>query len=210
LRKPIWRNSDLWLVGALIVVAVYAGCNVFPRVSFDRERIDVWALPHQIQVRGLYHYRNPSSLPAFLSLGLPFPVDAEHPRPTFYSVATVTKDGETLEYIRCREHFGDVRFRVFLRPHEAKWVRVDYVQSARTPQGTYILTTTRKWGHPLLYGDYILHLGQGLHLVEMNYPPDFVSGNNTYSFSKSNFYPSEDWKFAWSENAASTGERDKQ
>jgi hypothetical protein len=203
LRKTTGRNSDLLLAVGLVGVAIYAGCNVFPRVRFDRERIEIWATPQQIQVSGLYHYSNPSFLPALFSLGLPFPVDAEHPRPSTYSIATATEDGRIVAPIRSSGRGTEVRFRLPLLPHEEKWVRVDYVQGTSLPGGTYILVTTRKWWSPLRRGDYILHLGPGLELESTNYRADAVAAGRmkTYSFAKTDFYPGEDWTFAWRESA---------
>jgi len=209
-QNLVRRNSDLLLALALICAAIYAGCNVFPRVRFDRERIEVWAAPQQIQVSGLYHYSNPSRLPALLSLGLPFPVDAEHPRPSTYSVATATEDGRIVDYLRPMESRGEVRFRVPLLSHEEKWVRVDYVQGTSVMRGTYILVTTRKWRRPLEKGEYFLHLAGGLELASSNYKPDVTTvGENTYSFSKIDFYPNEDWRFSWRETShtASAGNK---
>jgi len=203
LRNFTGRNSDLLLAVGLVGVAIYAGCNVFPQVRFDRERIEIWAAPQQIQVSGLYHYSNPSFLPALLSLGLPFPVDAQHPRPSTYSIATATEDGRIVAPIHSSERGSEVRFCVPLLPREEKWVRVDYVQRANVPSGTYILVTTREWRRPLRHGDYILHLGSGLELASTNYRPDaMVAGRlKTYSFAKTDFYPGEDWTFAWGEPA---------
>ena len=209
-RRLFSRTSDVLLAMALALVAVYLGCNVYPRVRFDRERIEVWATPRQIQVTGLYHYKNTSTVPAFLSLGLPFPVDAEHPRPSMYQISTATEDGRMLKEIDTTEHFGNVRFRVLLRPHEDKWVRVDYVQRTTVSNGTYILLTTRKWRRSLDRGDYILHLGPDLELQSTNYLPDKVGpDSNTYSFSKINFYPDADWKFAWRTSEANAYARSR-
>jgi len=204
LRTFISRNSDLWLASALIMLAVCSGSNAYPRVRFDRERIEVWAVLNQIQVSGLYHYRNPSRLPALLALGLPFPVDAKHPRPSSYFIATATEDGRILKYVRPRVSWGEVRFRVLLLPHEEKWIRIDYIQGTTEPQGKYILSTTRRWRHPLQQGDYLLHLGPGLHLVATNLLPYAPAGNNTYTFTKVDFYPAEDWTFTWQGPAPAT------
>jgi len=187
----------------LIGLALYAGCDVFPRVRFDRERIEVWIVPQQIHVSGLYHYSNPSSLPELLSLGVPFPVDAQHAAPSTYLIATSTADGRIVEPVRAQLRWGKVGFRVVLPPHEERWVRVDYVQGTRIPRGTYILTTTREWHRSLERGDYTLHLRDGLELASTNYQPEIAATGekNTYSFSRTDFYPSEDWNFAWREAA---------
>lgn len=211
LRNFIRCNSELLLALALIAVAAYGGRNVYPRVRFDRERIDVWAASQQIQVSGLYHYSNPSIFPAFLSLGLPFPMDAEHPRPSMYSIAIATEAGRIVDYIPPTERHGEVRFRVPLLPHEEKWVRVDYVQGTSVPRGTYILVTTRAWRHPLDRGDYFLHLAPGLELASTNYRLDVTtdSDKNTYAFSKADFYPNEDWKFSWRGTTPTASARSK-
>jgi len=197
MRKLLPRYSDLLLAAMLLVVAVYVGCDVLPQVRFDRERIEVWAAPQQIQVSGLYHYENPSSLPAFFSLGLPFPVDDDHPRPTIYAVSesSVVDDRVVIPLPTTGQR--TVTFRVFLKPHAGKWVRVDYIQWAGSSRGRYILTTTRRWHHPLEHGDYILHLAPGTELSNSNYPLTAGDATNIFSFSKSNFYPDQDWEFAW-------------
>ncbi len=199
MRNPLLRNSDLLLAMTLMLVAVYVGCDVFPSVRFDRERIEIWTAPQQIQVSGLYHYTNPSFLPAFLSLGLPFPLDGDHPRPSIYAIAEVMADGHVVEQVPPTMRGDKVSFRIFLMPRSDKWIRVDYLQGAGAPRGRYILTTTRQWHRPLERGDYILHIAPGTELSASNYPLSAAatSATNTYSFSKTDFYPSEDWVFAW-------------
>jgi hypothetical protein len=202
MRDLLTRNSDLLLAVTLTVVAVYVDCDVFPQVRFDRERIEIWTAPQQIQVSGLYHYANPSRLPAFLSLGLPFPVDGDHPRPSIFAIAEATTDGRVLAQIAPIVRHGNVSFRIFLKPRADKWVRVDYIQGANVPRGRYILTSTRQWHRPLERGEYILHLALGTELVADNYPLAPTGATNTYSFSETDFYPSEDWEFAWRKTAA--------
>jgi hypothetical protein len=204
MRDLVPRYSDISLATILMVVAVYVGCDVFPPVRFDRERIEIWTAPQQIQVSGLYHYANPSILPAFLSLGLPFPVDADHPQPSLYAIAEATADGRVLAQVSPRMRRGKVSFRILLMPRAEKWVRVDYVQGATAPRGRYILTTTRQWRRPLERGEYILHLAPGIELASSNYPLAAVTTGapDTYAYSKTDFYPSEDWDFAWRKAAA--------
>ena len=194
--QALVRYSDFLLAGALALLALYVSCNLYPRVRFDRERIDVSAAPGQLQVTGLYRYRNPSVLPAFLSLGLPFPTDGGHPFPQTYSVVECDENGRERNALHTREKNGEVRFRVFLMPLESKWIRVDYIQPASTNDGRYILLTTRKWGQPLDSGNYFLHLAPGLQFHSSNYNLQQVDAS-IYSFERRDFYPSEDWTFSW-------------
>jgi hypothetical protein len=188
--------GDLLAAGALIVFVAYC-VAAKPVVRFDRERIEVWALPGQIQVSGLYHYRNPLPLPALVNLGLPFPIDANHGVPTTFSISESDASGAAGTPIRPTRRNRDVSFRLLFRPGEEKWLRVDYVQGSRVPRGSYILLTTRAWGRALDRGDYVLHLAEGSALVDSNYSLAASAAPNTYRFSEENFYPDKDWQFEW-------------
>ena len=192
-----WRNRD-YLAALALVAAAYICADAPSTVVFDRERIEICVHEGQIQVRGLYHYRNRLPFPATTSLGLPFPVDAEHDRPTTFSITDIGRDGRAGTEVMPRLRHGQVVFRLFFRPREEKWLQVDYVQGTRASRGTYILLTTQKWGKPLARGDYVLHLAPELTLESSNYQlqPD-TSTARSYAFSRTNFYPSQDWNFAW-------------
>ncbi|HUQ50300.1 MAG TPA: hypothetical protein VM056_06265 [Terriglobales bacterium] len=183
------RSINLILAVMLAGTAVYVTHSP-SAIRFDRERIDVWVVPGQVHVSGLYHYKNQSSLPKLISLGLPFPVDDQHDQPSTFSISEVT-GSRTIEPRITR---GDVSFRLWFLPNEEKWVRVDYVQRTHLPAGRYILKTTQEWGRPLSEGLYVLHLGRGLQLVTTNYVLD-----DEYSFRTRDFYPDKDWVFAWSD-----------
>jgi hypothetical protein len=198
------RNWDYLVAAVLVVIALYVGSGALSPVDFDKERIEVWALRGHIQVCGLYHYRNRSLVPASLSLGLPFPVDPEHDRPTVFSITEIAQDGTSGKEIFPRLRHGQTVFRLFFGAREDRWVRVDYFQRVRSPSGTYMLLTTRKWGHPLDRGDYILHLGRELFLESSNYllQPYTSTLPGSYAFSRTNFYPTQDWNFTWRTPAA--------
>lgn len=183
----------------LTVLAIFQGTNLFSPVRFDKEKIEVWVAEGQIQVRGLYHYRSRTLFPVSSSLGLPFPVDANHPAPSAFSVAEVDATGDPVDAVNVGNYHGNNVFRLLFWPKQQKWIRLDYIQPTLTESGTYILQTTRIWHQPLDNGEYILHLDNGLSLASSTYglariPP---VNQNTYSFSHANFYPSEDWGFTW-------------
>lgn len=181
---------------ALAGIATYLTHNSPPAVRFDRERIDVWVVPGQIHITGLYHYENRSPFPKLISLGLPFPVDAKHEQPSTFSIHEVTPKRIELTAIEPRVTRGDVSFRLLFKPGEEKWIQVDYVQRTLVTDGRYILKTTREWGRPLVEGLYVLHLGRDLRLVNSSYALD-----EDLSFRKRDFYPNEDWVVQWSETA---------
>jgi hypothetical protein len=173
LLRALGHYWDLFVLFFLVLVAFYFGSNLFSVLRFDKEKIEIWAHEGQIQVQGLYHYQNRSPLPLSFSLGLPFPVDSQHESPSTFSVSEIESSGAVIRDIDTRNYHGGTVFRVWFAPRQEKWIRVEYVQGARTSGGRYILLTTRNWKRPLDSGVYILHLAQGLELASSNYPLQF-------------------------------------
>ena len=92
--KRFWAHGgDVIGACALAASAIYFLSGRFTTVRFDQERIDVEVKEGLIHVHGLYHYRNTSRLPAVLTLGIPFPVDHDHPAPEVWTLAEVHEDG---------------------------------------------------------------------------------------------------------------------
>ncbi len=203
LRLPAGK-LDLLLSACLVLLVIY-GLAARPLVRFDRERIEVWALAGQIQVSGLYHYRNPLRVPAWVTMGVPFPVDAAHSPPTTFSISHSDRYGSLGAPILPMLRHHRVSFRLLFRGDEEKWLRVDYVQASRVSGGSYILRTTRAWGRPLDRGDYLLHLAPGAALVSSNYSLTPLAAPNTYGFSAAGFYPDADWNFRWRSEESAGG-----
>lgn len=201
-RQLLTPTSDLWLATIIAAAGVYFFSGYFTTVRFDQERIEVKVGRGRILVTGLYHYTNASALPAVLTLKVPFPVDENHPKPDWYGIFESTEDGGTRDGILPAVRGSDVTIRLFFRPREAKWIRLDYGQRARTPLGRYLLTTTRAWRRPIAHAEFLLRLPRDFELGESNYPVNTRALNGpwkTYSFSKSNFLPAVDWEFSWHE-----------
>jgi hypothetical protein len=194
---------EVCLGALLLAAAIFLFSGWFTPVRFDRERIDIWAAPGQIQVVGLYHYRNSAATPTLLTLGVPFPIDGGHPRPQTVLLEEIGPDAHQLRPIETRCVGDELRFRLFFRAHEEKRVRLMYVQAALSPHGTYILHTTRAWRRPLELGEYELHLSPLLRLEDSNYPVT-ASSADSYSFTRTDFYPDADWRFTWREVPART------
>ena len=198
-RYSLARYGDLFAAGFLMLVALYFGSNLFSPIRFDRERIEIEATNEGIHVFGLYHYQNRFSLPVSFSLGLPFPVDATHLAPLNCSVSESTSEGEPINKVNVHKYHGDVVFRLWFKPSQEKWIRIDYTQPILASNARYILLTTQKWRRSLGTGQYILHLEKGAALESSNYDLQYsVHGQTvTYTFVRSNFLPSQDWLFSW-------------
>ena len=199
-KRFFLRTADLWLAVGLTAAAVYFFSGYFTTVRFDRERIEIQVERGRIHVTGLYHYANASRLPAVLTLRSPFPTDPDHPQPEWFWLSEATEDGHDLAELPVTVRGDNVSFRLVFRPGEAKWVRLDYDQPARVANGRYLLVTTRAWRRPIGRGEYLLRLPRNTELVSSSYAlkrAPRASGWNTYSFIETDFYPKQDWEFAW-------------
>ncbi|HET7105722.1 MAG TPA: hypothetical protein VFI38_02860 [Candidatus Acidoferrum sp.] len=186
-------------ISFLVLAAIYFGRNQLSLIRFDRERIGISAFEGQVQVTGLYHYVNRSVFPASFSLGVPFPTDSEHPLPAEFHLSEVDDKGAFLKWIETRPYHSENVFRLWFWPSGERWIRLDYIQGTRVAEARYILRSTRKWGKPLQHGEYILRLGDGIELTSSNYPmaPNITGHPVSYSFSRNDFFPAEDWEFRW-------------
>jgi hypothetical protein len=210
--KVFWnRWSGVLGAGALAALAIYFLGGRFTTVRFDGERIEVEVEPGLIHVHGFYHYQNTSRWPALLTLATPFPVDADHPAPAAFRLIEVTAKGHAVRELALRGPPPAPRARLLFGPREGKWILLDYWQPTRAPEGRYILTTTRAWGRPIAQASFRLRLPAGYHLNCSNYPviePPGSRSFSTYTFSRANFYPDQDWKFSWVEGQSMAARRE--
>lgn len=204
--RRVSAGADVCLAVSLAAAGVYFFSGQFTPVHFDRERIAVQVEPGRLRVTGLYHYHNRSRLPAWLTLGIPFPIDQDHPAPDDFFLSEAGEDGRALAPLSSVRRGGEGQVRLFFRPGEAKWIRLDYSQASRVPAGRYLLTTTRAWRRPIAQASFALRLPPGFELVSSNYavtPSPAKGALRTYTFTRTEFYPDKDWEFAWTEQRAS-------
>lgn len=204
-RSLLPRYSDLSLAAIIATAGVVFFSGHFTTVRFDRERIEVQIERGRIHVKGLYHYTNASGLPAVLTLGVPFPVDSNHPQPEWFALYESGEDGRAGAEIVPVVRGSDVSFRLIFRPYEAKWILLEYSQPSHVPRGRYLLTTTRPWRRPIERADYVLRIPHESSLLSSNYPvtsEPAAAGWQAFTFSKTDFFPDRDWEFAWDDSRA--------
>ncbi len=198
-RRFCMHWGDPIRAGVLAALAIYVLSGRFTNVRFERERIDVQVQPGLLHVHGLYRYQNVSCFPALLTLSTPFPIDRDHPRPDALAVAEVNEGGAINELQPGGPREAPT-LRVVFRPHEAKWIQLDYWQATRTQEGCYLLTTTRAWRRPIAEASFRLSLPGNYLLVASNYGVTETPGGlggTAFSFSRTDFFPDQDWRFRW-------------
>jgi len=189
------RRSHLFgpmfgLAACLAVLPFVAG--LLPIVHFVRERIDIAIYPEEVQVEGLYVYRNPWPVPVTQGLTIPLPVDEIHPEPTELAAWRLPPD---VGPIALHTYLGQHNLTLPFRAHEEVQVVVRYRQSAPTRDARYLLLTTQPWGRPLDHALYMV-APHNVLLTKSNYPlhrdPQGVLG-----FERTDFMPPADWLLAW-------------
>jgi hypothetical protein len=187
------------------LLGVYCFSGFFTPVRFERERIAVHVEPEWIHVSGLYLYRNESRWPTLLTLGIPFPTDDNHGMPVRFALAEADAAGCRQTELAPIGRRGAVRLRLFFRPKEQKWIRLDYTQPTAVPRGRYLLTTTRAWRRPIAQASFRLSLAESLRLTESNYVLTRLRGltrTQEFEFNRTEFYPTADWEFNWHQATA--------
>jgi hypothetical protein len=193
------------LLEPALALAVAAAVTVilggwFTPVRFDEEQIEIAVRPGELHVTGLYAYTNASPLPALLTLRVPFPIDARHPRPHGVAGAEAGESMSVWHPLTFDPRGEDLACRLLFAPGERKWVRLEYLQEAREPSGRYILTTTRAWGRALARADFRVSLTAGVELAWSSYELDRLpapAGEQRFGFSRRGFMPDRDWIFGW-------------
>ncbi|MCX5732740.1 MAG: hypothetical protein NTW68_00240 [candidate division NC10 bacterium] len=182
----------LGLIALLSLLPFLAG--LLPIVHFVRERIDIAVYPEEVQVEGLYVYRNPWPFPVAQAFSIPLPVDPSHPMPTELTAIRLVPDAGP---IPLRNLLGWNAFELPFRAHEEVRVVIRYRQYAPTRDARYLLTTTRPWRRPLDHAVYTLTL-HDVRLARSNYALRSDT-QGILGFERTGFMPREDWQFQWEE-----------
>jgi hypothetical protein len=94
-------------------------------------------------------------------------------------------------------YLGKYRFSVYFPANAEVKIHLFYEQSTPRERGTYILTTTQPWGHPLKKAAYYL-FPKDVRITDSNYPL-IQERSGEFHWSRERFMPLSDWHFAWKE-----------
>lgn len=174
----------------LLIFPFLAG--FYPIVRFTEEQIDIHVYPDYIIVEGYYIYKNPFPFPVAQGFSIPFHIDKSHPMPVQISVKRLSpaQGHVPIIYLLGRHRF-DLRFST----GEEVRIQVSYRQQAQKRDAMYILTTTKPWRRPLVYGIYKLYT-EGVNITSSNYLLQ-SDEPGVFSFYSKDFMPREDWHFSW-------------
>ncbi|MBX3465606.1 MAG: hypothetical protein KF878_01755 [Planctomycetes bacterium] len=180
---------------ALAVTAALAALpwalGAAPLVRFTRERIELHARPGALTVDGRYVYENPWPLPLVQGLDVPFAQGDGQAAPATVAAFVVDAGGAETP-LPVRWVLGRPRVSVTVPARGAVELRVRFEQVCAAGRGTYLLTTTRPWGRPLVEAEYLVRTDR-VRLVRSSLPLD--AGDRTV---RRDFLPEDDWRLEWS------------
>jgi hypothetical protein len=183
-----------WLTCFIGLLALPFFTGHIPIVRFTEEEITVTVHSRSIAVDAAYHYHNPFPFPVSQSYSLPFPEDENHAPPTRIELMQFLPEEKP---IPVNHSLGKYRFSVYFPASAEVKIHLFYEQTTPRGRGTYILTTTQPWGHPLEKAAYRL-IPKGVRITDSNYPLT-TDHPGEYRWIREKFMPPADWHFTWKE-----------
>jgi len=176
----------------VILTGVLFFGGIIPKVRFVSETVHLTIDKEDINVDVMFRYVNRFPLPLVQGFSIPTPQDEGLQEPQCVLVGELEKSSKSPVTLFPLSYLGSLpRFQVRFGPREEKTVQVWYSQKHDRHTAKYLLTTTRKWRHPLESGRYVLTL-DSVELIHSNYPLERLDENN-FAFERRNFMPSQDW-----------------
>lgn len=158
-------------------------------VDFYRERITITCHEREVEIEGIYYFRNLTGGTITMTIQYPFPVDAQHPFPHEIAVENYSFRKDSL----------NIYLHMSMTPGEEKTIRFFYKQFHYNKSAKYILSSTQYWDNPIQQADFFISVPQawktGISLVPSR--TDVKEGRVIYYLSRQNFYPKEDLVITW-------------
>ncbi len=169
-----------------------------PRVTFAGEKIIMDIEDGRVTVTGHYYFRRNDPEKVSIPLIYPFPVNGNMSFPDTVEVF----QGDRLSPVEYRENIqsGAIYFKVNVEMESEFTVR--YSQELHAPEAVYILETTKAWGRPLLWAEFVFSLPAHLRMTECSYTPDSSTSEDNrtvYRITRKNFMPDRNLTVRWTE-----------
>lgn len=178
-------------------MTLFIGANEsIAKITFERERIDVFISGDTMEVSGIYYFTNNDSITGHMSIYYPFPTDSIHEYPHFIRLIAMSANQDT-SYTKLSEGIG---FNLTVRPGKTDSIKIIYRQRVYYCQGRYILTTTKYWNKPFAKAEYSITFPSHLTLNYWSFEFDSIfqnKGKFTYYAHRKNFMPKEDMIMKW-------------
>jgi|UniRef100_A0A7V3RG02 hypothetical protein len=163
-------------------------CSKRGGIDFYQEKIIIEIDSLSAFVTGHYFFCNYYKTNKIVKFFYPFPIDVNHPFPDIIIL--------DLPYER---DTNGIHFSMLVKPGSDNSFKISYRQKLRKRFFRYITTTTRKWGRPIKYAEFIIYLPEE-YQPKINYKVNKIelqNGRRCYKIIKRGFYPFEDLIIEW-------------
>lgn len=165
-------------------------------LQFYGEKIEVYIQGEHALVKGEYYFKNNTKQSIRRTLYYPFVINQDLAWPDSISVYQLSEK----KMLNFRETKKGILFTLQVTADSTVIYKVTYRQRTPNRKMEYILTTTQKWGHPLVFAEYTLILPIGHELLKISLPPDsrqIINHNQIVKINRQNYLPEQNLSFCW-------------
>jgi hypothetical protein len=165
-------------------------------LQFYGEKIEICIQGEYAQVTGEYYFRNNTSRPLHQVMFYPFVINQDLSWPDSISVYQVSEK-KSLSY---REAKAGILFVLVVPADSMVIYKVSYRQRTPGRKMEYILTTTQKWGHPLVFAGYSVSLPEEYKLLDISLTPDsrqIINHKQIIKINRQNYLPTKNLNLFW-------------
>jgi hypothetical protein len=165
------------------------------KIEFESEDISIKLSPGWANIDGSYIFINPEDKDRVINIFYPFYIDdgIEHP-----NKISVIFEGNIIDYEW--EGMEGITFKIKISAYGRRELKVSFSQQCKENRFVYILTTTKKWGKPLISAKYSIHTDNDIGDITVPYEfsrSSETDGSNLYTMSVNNFMPEKDLIIKW-------------
>jgi hypothetical protein len=192
MKKYILGIWFINIIGILLSWDSLAGQSL----QFYGEKIEICILGDNALVTGEYYFRNNTSHPIRRTLYYPFVINQNLPWPDSISVYQVSEK----KSLTCRKAKEGILFTLQVPADSRVIYKVTYRQQTPNQKMEYILTTTQKWGHPLVFAEYSIILPKEFKLLDISLVPDSsqsIKHKQIIKINRQNYLPTKNLTLYW-------------
>ena len=165
-------------------------------LQFYGEKIEFRIQGEYAQVTGEYYFKNNTSRSLHQAMFYPFVINQDLPWPDSISIYLVSEK----KSITYREAKAGILFMIVVPADSMVIYKVTYRQRTFGRKMEYILTTTQKWGHSLVFAEYSISLPEKFKLLDISLTPDsrqVINHKQIIKINRQNYLPTKNLKLYW-------------
>lgn len=192
MKKYILRIWFINIIGVLLFWDSLAG----QALQFYGEKIEISILGDNALVTGVYYFKNNTKKIIRRTLYYPFVINQDLSWPDTISVYQISEK-KSLTFRNAKE---GILFTLQVPADSTVIYKVKYRQRTPNRKMEYILTTTQKWGRPLVFAEYSVILPEKFELLDISLAPDSrqtINHKQIIKINRQNYLPTKNLILFW-------------